>query len=165
MQPVYQNPNQPTTEGVYRTNTILWAAMLVSQFMFLVLLFFARRELFNFEFGENAGITSGSAGNLFGTNPLLIVLAVLGLTAFALSFVIKSRLLKYAIDNKSVEFVQKAHIVAYALCDAVSVIGLLAAFAFDTRLCFLWFAAGIIGILLHFPRRENFHAAAFTGIK
>ena len=84
---------------------------------------------------------------------------------FALSFVIKMRTLKYAIDNKSVELVQTGQIVAYALSEAVSLFGLLAGFAAGSQFFFLFFAVGIVGMLLHFPRRENFHAAAFTGIK
>ncbi len=159
MQPVYQNPNQPTPEALYRTNTIIWAAMLVSQFMLLVVLFFAKRELFSFNFSNE------NPAYAFGLSSLVIVLAVLGLITFALSFVIKMRTLKYAIDNKSVELVQTGQIVAYALSEAVSLFGLLAAFAAGSQFFFLFFAVGIVGMLLHFPRRENFHAAAFTGIK
>lgn len=156
MQPIYQNPNQPTTAGVYRTSLILWAAMLFAQFLLLVVLYFAKPEVFNF--GAN-----GNESNEFGF--ILIGLAIIGLLAFAVSFVVKARVLAYAIENHALPLVQNAHIVAWALCEAISLFGLLAAFAFDSRFFFLWFAVGILGMLLHFPRRAQFEAAAFTGIK
>lgn len=146
MQTVYQNPNQPTTEAVYRTNIILWAAMLFSQFTFLILLFFIKREMFSFNSSESAGVAGGNPGNFYGLSPLVMILAVLGLIALALSFVIKARMLKFAIDNKSVELVQQGQIVAYALCEAVSLFGLVAAFAANSRFFFLFFAVGIVGM-------------------
>lgn len=162
MQPVYQNPNQPTTEGVYRTNTIMWAAMLISQFMFFVVIYFAKPQVFEFIGANNGEIVRDEPVSYF---PIFIVLAVVAVIVFALSFVIKSRLLKYAIDSKNVELVQQAQIVAYALCEAVSLFGMVVAFTVNSRFFFLWFVVGILGMLLHFPRREHFHAAAFTGIK
>jgi hypothetical protein len=48
MQPVYQNPDVPSTESVYRTNVILWAAMLMSQFLFLIVLYFVKPQVFGF---------------------------------------------------------------------------------------------------------------------
>lgn len=155
MQPIYTNPKVPTVEQVYRTNIILWAAMLASQLMLLVVLYFAKPELFKL---------SSTAGFSTAINPIVFILAFLGLVTFALSFVLKARFLKLAIENRTVGLIQTGQILAYALCEATSLFGLVAAFAFSFSLFFVWFVAGIIGILLHFPRRDSFQAAAFTGI-
>lgn len=159
-QPVYNNPNTPSTEQTYRTNIILWAAMLMSQFMFLLLIYFTKPELFRFSFSEEAARPEIA----FSVNTVAGVLAVLALIVFTLSFVLKARFMRLAIKNKKVVIVQSGYIIAYALCEAVSLFGLLTVFLFDFRYFFLWFVLGILGLLLHFPRRESFQAAAFTGI-
>lgn len=155
MQPIYTNPKLPTVEQVYRTNLILWAAMLMSQLMLFIVLYFAKSELFNMTRAANFSN---------GINPVIFVLAFLGLATFVLSFVLKARFLKFAIENRAVGLVQTGHILAYALCEATSLFGLVAAFAFNFSLFFAWFIVGIVGLLLHFPRRDSFQAAAFTGI-
>jgi hypothetical protein len=37
------------------------------------------------------------------------------------------------------------------------------AFAFSYQYFFLWFALGILGMILHFPKRDNLIAAAYKG--
>lgn len=155
MQPVYKNPNTPTIEQVYRTNLIIWFAMLMAQVMFFLPSFFAKPELFKF-----AELWNSSTE----INPVIWILAVMAIVVFALSFVIKSRFLRLAIENRSVQAVNTAQIVAYALSEAITLFGLLTAFAFNFRFFFLFFALGILALVLHFPRRENFNAAAFKGI-
>lgn len=155
MQPIYTNPKIPTVEQVYRTNIILWAAMLMSQLMFIAVLYFAKPELFNL----NSAMSFPTV-----INPVVFILAFLGLVTFVLSFVLKSRFLKLAIENRVVGLVQTGHILAYALCEATSLFGLVAAFAFGFPLFFIWFVIGVAGVLLHFPSRDSFQAAAFTGI-
>ncbi|MEP6924208.1 MAG: hypothetical protein ABI954_07070 [Pyrinomonadaceae bacterium] len=155
MEPIYTNPKVPTVEQLYRTNTVIWAATLMSQLMFIVLLYFAKSELFRLDSVANPTIA---------INPVIYILAFLGLTTFALSFVLKTRFLKLASENRAVGLVQTGQVVAYALCEATSLFGLVAAFAFNFPLFFLWFIVGIVGVLLHFPRRDAFQAAAFTGI-
>ena len=161
-QPIYKNPNVPDTNQIYRTSILVWAAMLFSQLMFLVVVLLARPKIFNF--GTR---TSGDGSNqdlLLALNPVMIILGVLGLATVAVSFVLKSRMLKLAIDNKQIGLVPTAQILAYALCEATTLFGLFIALAFNSPLFFAWFAVGVTGILLHFPRRNDFAAASFTGI-
>lgn len=166
MQPVYQNPDVPTTESVYRTNFTGWAAMLMTQLLLLIVLYFVKPQVFGFS--SLAPSTTANAAAIASetsiSNLPIIILIVLGLTTFVLSFVIRTRLLRYAIDNKDIKLVQSAQIAAYALGGATSLLGLIAAFAFDFKYFFVWFIAGILGILLHFPRKNDFAAAAFKGV-
>lgn len=154
-QQVYNNPQNPTVEGIYLVNLIIWAAMLLSQFLFLLIIYFTRAELFNLEALRNAPLV---------IEAVPFVLLIAGLTTFAVSFVLKFRFERLAIKNRAVILVQTGQIVAFALSEATSLFGFVAAFSFQTRWFFLWFALGILGILLHFPRRAAFQAAAFKGI-
>lgn len=161
MQPVYQNPDLPTTESVYRTNTVIWSSMFLSQLVFLLVLYFIKPQVFGLGVGENSGFDKTGSNSL---NPMIIILAVLGLSAFVLSFAIKARLMKFATQNSNLNLVNSAQIIAYALCEAISLFGLLAALAFDSHYFWVWFVVGILALALHFPRRGSFQAAAFKGI-
>jgi len=140
-------------ERQYQTLAVIWFALLASQLMFLVLLFFAKREIYSFHFSKS----------LLGENaPLIGAFAVLGLLTVSLSFILRKKFLDYAINNQKPALVQTALIVGCALCEAATLFGLVLAFAFNYQYFFLWFALGIVGIILHFPKRENLIAATYT---
>jgi len=139
-------------EGQYQTLAIIWFSLLVSQFMFLVVLFFAKREIYNFDFSKSP----------LGENPMIIVVfAVLGLSTFLISFVLRKKFLDQATGEQKPALVQTALVVGCALCEATTLFGLVLAFAFDYQFFFLWFALGILGIILHFPKRDNLIAASY----
>ncbi len=139
-------------ERAYKTLVIIWFALLMSQVMFLVVIFFAKPEVLQFDFtkpllGENA--------------PIIISFAILALANFALSFVMKKRSFEQAITEQNIAFVQTGLIIACALCEAISLLGLVLAFAVSYQYFFAWFALGILGILLHFPHRDSVIAASY----
>ena len=139
-------------EPVYRTNIILWAAFLISQFAFLVVIFFAKKELF----------TLDPSKPVLGKEPIVVlVIGLIALFNFGLSFYMKSMLTRQAIDEQKPLSLQTAHIVAYALCESISVFGLVTAFAFDYAYFFAFFILAVLGILLHMPKRDNFIAAVY----
>jgi hypothetical protein len=78
-----------------------------------------------------------------------------------MSFVFKSKLLKEAVDKQSTAQVQTALIIALAFCEATALFGFVLAFAFNYQYFFLWFALGILGFLLHFPKRDQLVAASY----
>jgi F0F1-type ATP synthase membrane subunit c/vacuolar-type H+-ATPase subunit K len=149
-----ENPKATNIEEIYRAALSLWLAMLMSQFMFFVLIYFAKPGLFNLD-----------ALTEFPKEIDLVILALgfVGLMTFALSFVVKAKFIKSAVEKQQPTLVQQAQIVAYALCEATSLFGLITAFAFEFRYFFLWIFVGLLGFLLHFPRRDNFHAASYKG--
>lgn len=147
-----QNQNQ-NANAQYQTLVTLWGALLISQFMLLVVLFFARPEVFRFDFSKPL---------LAGENSILIIVfAVLGLTTFLISFVLERKFLTEAVEQQKPELVQTALIVSCALCEATTILGLVTVFAFSYQYFFGWFALGILGILLHFPKRDNLFAASY----
>ncbi len=146
-----QNPN-PNVEQQYRVLSVIWFVLLFSQMMFLVVVFITRPEVFNFDFSKPA----------FGENPpLTIAFAVLAVINFSLSFVVEKRAVAQAVAEQKPQYMQTGLIVACALCEAISLLGLVLAFAFSYQYFFAWFALGILGIVLHFPKRDNINAASY----
>jgi len=146
-----QNPN-PNIEGQYKTLAIIWLALLASQAMFLVIIFFVKPEVLRFDLsksplGDNAMIT--------------IVFALLAISNLVLSFVLSRKYLNQAISERKTALVQTAVIIGCALCEAVSLFGFVLAFAFSYQYFFLWFALGILGTILHFPKRDHLIAAGY----
>lgn len=139
-------------EPAYRTNIILWAAFLMSQFIFLVIIFVTSPRLFNFDLTKPA----------FGDNAIVVIIfGFLALMNLALSFFMKSQNFQRAVDEQNIAHIQIGLIIAYAFCESISIMGLVLAFAFQYQYFLVWFALGVLGIILHFPRRDTFIAAVY----
>lgn len=147
-----QNQN-PNANAQYQTIIIIWGALLMSQFMLLLVIFLTKPALFSFDFSRP--VSGGE--NL----PLVIALGVLGLTTFTLSFILKKKFIDHAINAQKPAQIQSALIVGCALCESVTLFGVVLAFAADYQYFFAWFALGILGIILHFPKRDDFFAASY----
>jgi hypothetical protein len=144
-----QNSN---VEQNYKTLLVIWAALLFSQIMLLVVVFFAKPEVFRFDFTKP----------LLGENAVLIIaFAFVAVANLALSFVMKKRAFQQAVEKQQIAYVQTGLILAYAFCEATSLLGMVLAFAFSYQYFFAWFALGILGIILHFPRRDDVVAAGY----
>jgi F0F1-type ATP synthase membrane subunit c/vacuolar-type H+-ATPase subunit K len=142
----------PNAVENYRTMLMIWGALFASQFLFLVIIFFSKPEIFRFDFSKP----------LFGENPAIVIaFAALALTNLALSFVMKKRAVQQAIEKREVSYVQTGLVLACAFCESISLLGFVLAFAFSYQYFFLWFALGIVGIILHFPRRDDVMAATY----
>ncbi len=153
-----QNRN-PNVEGQYKTMLLIWAALIMSQVMFLVLVFLTRPELFRFDFSQSV---LGPSGRPTGTNAAVIIgFAVAAVTAVLFSFAFRRRLNERAVTEQNAAHVQSGLIIALALCEASSLFGLTLAFAFDYPYFYAWIALGILGMLLHLPKRDELHAAGY----
>ena len=143
---------KPTLADQQQILIIIWAALLVSQVIFLVMLFFIKPELFRFEFSQHP---------LAPSWPMIVAFAVAAVVCFLLSFSFKKRFIERAYQEKKPEIVQSGFIIAIALCEACSLFGMCLAFAFDYHYFFFWFALGIAGIIAHFPRQKDLLAAGY----
>ena len=131
---------------------VIWGAMLLSQIILLVVVYFAKPEVYKFDFNKP----------LLGDNaPLVIAFAVIAISNLVLSFVMKKRSIQQAVEKQQIALVQTGSILAYAFCEATSLLGIVLSFAFSYQYFFVWFALGIIGIILHFPRRDDVIAATY----
>ena len=147
-----QNPPKMSVEPAYRTLTIVWFALLVSQAMLLLVIYFAKPEVFRFDFSKP----------LLGENSVIILIfAMLAISNLVISFVLSRKNLNQAVAAQSIGLVQTAMIIGCALCESISLFGVVLAFAYSYQFFFLWFALGILGTILHFPRRDNLIAATY----
>ncbi len=146
-----ENP-KPSIEAQYKTMVIIWATLLMSQMMFVVLLIFIKPHLFKFDFSKPIAGASGA---------MVLGFAVAALTAVGFSFAFRKRLNERAVAVQDTGQVQSGLIIALALCEASSLFGLALAFAFDYQYFFLWIGLGVVGMILHFPKRDELHAASF----
>ncbi|MBL8180127.1 MAG: hypothetical protein JNL64_00780 [Blastocatellia bacterium] len=144
-------PN-PSAEQSYRTLLIIWAALLFSQFMFVVLIWFSKPELFKFDFSQP----------LLGDNAVIVgVFAMLSFSDIVISLILRKKTLERSVAEQSIPLVQTAMIIGCALSEAISLFGVMLAFAFNYQYFFVFSILGVIGILLHFPRRSDVHAASY----
>lgn len=142
-------------EQTYRILVVIWAALLMSQFLFLVVIYFTKPEVFRFDFSKP----------LLGEDAVFVIaLAVVSISNFAVSFVFKKKFLNQAVAEQKIHFVQTAMIIGCALCESISLFGLLLVFLQSYQYFFLFFALAILGFILHFPRRENLIAANYKKI-
>jgi hypothetical protein len=93
--------------------------------------------------------------------PLFPLLAMIALGAVGASFVLKSKQLARAIDEQSPQVLQSGYIVAWALCDAATLFGLAGIFVTKAAAFFALMALGALGLVLHFPKRDDLHATVY----
>jgi hypothetical protein len=139
-----ERPVKPAGEARRRVALVVWGA----QVMALVMFFALTRVV---------GGGSGAAGE---GRALLLALAAAGLTTFALSFVLKAKLLAQAAERRRPELATSAYVVAFALCEAAALFGLVAHFATGAPEALYFFVPAAVGLALHFPRRRDFEGPA-----
>ncbi|MEO5860364.1 MAG: hypothetical protein ABIR33_15625 [Pyrinomonadaceae bacterium] len=146
--------NEPKTNLVaqYQTLIVLWAAILMSQLMLILVLFFTKKELFKFGFTQPIEGQSGA---------MILGFAVVAITCVGFSFAFKRRFLDRAVEQQEPKLVQTGQTIAIAFCEASSLIGMCLAFAFDYQYFFAWFILGIAATLFHFPRQNDLLAARY----
>lgn len=133
----------------YQTLLILWMGVAMSiGLLFMVTLFVAP---------ETTDETTG-APNAF----VLFGLAAVGTFLVVLSFAVKRKLLQTSVEKQDVTLVQKALVVACAMCEAAALLGLIGRFVVGTRDYFLLFLVSAVGIALHFPKRDQLLAATWN---
>ena len=139
-------------EAAFKTMMSIWAALVMSQVFFPLIVFFAKPELFRFDLSKP----------LFGDFVVEIgFLGFISLVNLIVSFTLRKRFTDQAVSTSRIALVQTAMIIGCAICEIVSLFGVLVAFAFEFQFFFVFSALGIIGTLLHFPRRSDIHAASF----
>jgi hypothetical protein len=135
----------------YNSLVVIWAALLMSQAIFLVVIYLVKPGIFHLD----------AAAPPLGTQPLVtIVFAAAAVAFFVLSFILRRQHLKRAVIDKDQGCVQTGLVLGCALSEIASLFGVILAIGFGYQYFFLWIALGTLGILLHFPRRSTLDAAA-----
>ena len=128
--------DQPDIDALYRTLLILWFAICMSVLMFLVVIYFSPVVA-----AENRNLT--------------LALNTVGIVPVALSFLLKRRGLAKSVETQRLDLVQSAYIVAFALCESSALFGLLNHFTTGSRYYYFAFAIAGLGLVLHFPQKQN----------
>ena len=143
--------NKPV-EVEYKTLLIIWAVLLISQVVFLLLVLLLKPELFWPDLSKP----------VLGDQPLVtLVFAVGAAAALILGFVFRNQHMARAMHDQDASCVQTGLVLGCAFSEASSILGVILAFAFDYQYFWIWIFLGLIGILFHFPRRSNLDAARF----
>jgi len=127
----------------YQTMLILWFALLMSVAMYFVV-------------SQLAPPATAPPNSI-----LTFTLTAVGTFLVGISFVIKRKLLRRSVDEQDLGLVQKALVIACAICEAAAVLGLVERFAVSGRDYLLLFVIAAVGIALHFPRRSQLEAASY----
>ncbi len=138
-----QSSDERAIGARHQTLLILWAAQ------FMALLGFLFLALFLFEAKEEADPT------------LSWILAGSSLLPVVLSFPVKKQLFARAAEKQSLAYVQQGVVIAMALCEAAGLLGLASRAITGSPYFFLPFAFAALGMLLHFPRRDQLMAASY----
>ncbi|MGI9165365.1 MAG: hypothetical protein ACR2G5_03100 [Pyrinomonadaceae bacterium] len=139
---------QTDLDARYRTMLILWFALFMNIAIFFVFSLLMSQERSN---------NRDTAPSIL----LPVVFTALGTLLVALSFAVKGKLLKRSVETQDVQLVQKALVIACAMCEASALLGLIERFLGNGREYYLLFLIAALGTALHFPRREHLVAATY----
>jgi hypothetical protein len=135
-------------ETRYRSMKTLWLALLMNVGVFFIWILFSAKEIISDSSDAPDTILPGA-------------LAAFALVSVIASFVIKRLLLKRAEENQDAMLVQRAMIIACAMCEVSVLIGVIARLTLGFRQYYLLLLVGAIGIALHYPRRDHLLAAGY----
>jgi hypothetical protein len=140
----------------YQTLVAIWFALLMSQVIFFVLIWFIKPELISAQY-----LSASSFSEILGSQPLItIVFAASALVFFLLSQVISRQHMRRAVRDRDATCIQTGLVIGCALSEIASILGVILAIAFNYPYFYLWIALGALGILMNFPRRSNLDAAS-----
>lgn len=130
----------------YQTILVLWAAFLMNVAGFFVVTIVAAPQI-----AEPPPFRSVLTFTMAGVGTFLTVI----------SFVIKGKFFRRAVDEQNVPLLQTGLVIACAMCEVAALLGLVEAFVIGGRDHYLLFLIAVVGILFHFPRRSQLEAASY----
>jgi hypothetical protein len=134
----------------YKTLVVIWLSLLISQPVFLGLVYFIKPALLTLDPNQPP----------LGAKPLItLAFAAASIAFFALSFALSKQHMRRAVRDHDAGCVQTGLVLGCALSEVPSVFGVLLAFITGYQFFFAWILFSFIGILLHFPRRGPLDAA------
>ena len=139
---------EPDLNKRYQTMLTLWFALLMSVGMYFLFIQFAAPAIARQPENQRDSL-------------LIAGLTVLGMCLILVSFAVKRKLLERSIEKQDVFLVQKAMVIACAMCEVSALLGLLSRLVVGSRQYYWLFLLAAGGIVLHFPRRIQLEAASY----
>jgi len=138
----------------YQTLVVIWFALLMSQVVFFMFIWFSKPELISTRY-----LSASSVREILGSQPLItLVFAGSALIFFMLSQAIARQHMRRAVRDRDATCIQTGLVIGCALSEISSVLGVILALLFNYPYFYLWIALGTLGILMNFPRRSNLDA-------
>jgi len=132
----------------YQTLIVLWFALFMSIGGYFLVLVFAAPEVANEPHNQPSRFLSLGLGAVGG----FLVIA---------SFVVKRRLLERSVEKQDVLLVQKAMVIACAMCEVSALLGVIERFVMGSREYYLLLLVAAAGVAFHFPRRSQLESASY----
>jgi hypothetical protein len=132
----------------YQSMLVLWFALLMSVALYFVFSLLA---------------PSGISHDANSPPNAILILSLTGLGALfvIVSCAVKKKVLNRSVEKQDTAFVQKALVIACAMCEVSALLGLLEHFVIGNREYYLLFVFAAVGMALHFPRRSDLEAASY----
>lgn len=131
----------------YQTILMLWAAFLMSIVMYFVFMQFIFPGVSTPADSQNSVLIIGS----IGTSALFVIA----------SFFVKGKLLEASVEKQDLGLVQKAVVLASAMCEVAALLGVVSGLVLKSRVSYVLFLMAAAGVVLHFPRRSQLEAASY----
>jgi hypothetical protein len=132
----------------YQTMLTLWFALVMSVVMYFIFL-------------QLAAPASPGNGDSPPNTVLIIALTAVSAVFVLASFLVKQKLLERSVEKQDVALVQKAMVLACAMCEVSALLGLLERFVVANRAYYLLFLLALAGDAFHFPKRSQLEAANY----
>jgi NADH:ubiquinone oxidoreductase subunit 2 (subunit N) len=126
-------------QGRQRTLMVIWGAI----FMSVVLLFVL------------ASVVGPEQSGLARNSMLTIVLTAIGTLLMVASYFLRQKMLTRAFGQRRAETISSAYIVAFAMCEAAAICGLLLRFMTNERSYYFLFVMAVLGLILNLPRQDD----------
>lgn len=147
MQPLKQKAHT-NVQARYPRMVILWFAQLMSIGALLLFSLFVGPE-------------TSDQPNTSLNRLLIVALTALGTFLVLVSFVVKRNLLERSVEKQDIELVQRAFVIAVAMCEMSAMLGVIERFVINDRYYYLLFLIAAAGTACHFPRRQHLEAATY----
>jgi len=137
-----ENPQQieARVEARHKIILVIWFALLMS-----ISVLFAMTLLVPSQSNPNPTFSFALIGAAF----MVVVVSVL----------LKSRIVQRAMEKRDAAMLQSGYILSFALCESAALCGLLDHFVTASSYAYFSFALGLLGMLLHFPKKDHVRAA------
>ena len=142
-----QGPSSLNLDQRMRTVQTIWIALIASVSLYYLFTLIVQRPR-----------------NLQPNETLSLALLGAAVTSILLSFLLKSRLVKRAVEMRQVNAVQQGYITTWAIAEVPALLGMLDFFATGDPHYYVLMIMAAVTQLLHFPRREHFADASFKSL-
>ena len=138
-----QNPQQieARVEARHRIVLMIWFSLLMSISIFFVMTIMIP--------GNSANPNTTLSFALIGLAFMVVVASVL----------IKQRVVRRAIEKRDAAMMQTGYVLSFALCESAASWGLVDHFVTGSSYYYFSFALAVLGMLLHFPKKDHVRAA------